>query len=86
MNVNNLERATKIKEELARLNEAIDALENSSDVRGFVVAEHKDCSGWYLDYQFKEGNFHPMYEDIKSFVHTKFIEAREQLLAEIDSL
>lgn len=91
MKIENLDRAIVAQKELKKLDQAIAQFDCFADKQegnnmGFVIAEHIDGSGFYVDRQYKDGNYHPMYADILEFTREKFIQARLDLLKEIDKL
>jgi len=89
MDIKNLERAVEAKHELFKLEEAIKNLNMMSNEKGkvgFLISEHKDHSGASVDYQYVNGNYHPLYADILEYTKKRFNVARDQLIAEIKSL
>jgi len=91
MDIKNLKRSVSAKEELERFDKALTDftkfIEKQETGRlGFLIAAHSDCSGDCIQYQYKDGNFHPMYVEILEFAQNKFKEARAELIAEIESL
>jgi hypothetical protein len=87
MKIENLERANTISNELKRLDDAIISL-NSVDPNkiGFLISEYQDKSGFFVDYQYKNENYHPMYKDIIEFIQKRFAQAKIDLVNEIESL
>lgn len=86
MKIENLERAVRAKDELEKLDKAISNLNKFKDNCGFLISEHTDQSGAFIDYQYVNGNYSPIYGDILKFTKQKFAEARAALVAEINSL
>lgn len=89
MKIENLARAQKVQLELRELDVAIkrfEKLRNGSDNFGFSFAQYSDTSGCFIDKQYLDGDYHPMYNDILEFAYNKFVEARLDLLAEIEDL
>ena len=87
MNIDNLQRASNAKIELEKLNKAIDEFAKFDTKKlGLFIGANKDGSGAGLDYQFKDGHYHPMYKEILEFVEEKFRQAKEDLIDEIETL
>ena len=89
MKIENLARAQKAQRELKELDDAINIFKkfrDQSDRFGFNFAQYSDTSGFYVYKQYLNGNEHPMYKDILEFAYTKFLEARLELLMEIEEL
>jgi hypothetical protein len=87
MNIDNLQRASNAKVELEKLNKAIEEFAKFDMKRlGLFIGANKDGSGAGLDFQFKDGNYHPMYTEILEFVEKRFRQAKEELIAEIETL
>ena len=86
MKIENLDRAIVAQEELTRLDKAISEFNKIKENNGFILAEHSDLSGFCVGYQYKNGNYHPMYQEILKFTRGRFIQARLDLLKEISEL
>lgn len=85
MNIENMNRAIMAKKEIDELSDAISIIENRKQ-SAVMFNAHRDCSGFSIGIQYKNGNYHPMYEDIMSYVETRFKEARNELVSEIELL
>lgn len=84
MNIDNLQRAVDAKEELNNLNTAIENAKKLGD--GFIIACWFGERDGVIETQYKNGNYHPMYLEIKNFIIQKLEEAKEQLIKEIELL
>lgn len=85
MKIENMDRAINAKRELDNLNNAISVIQNR-ERSAVMFNAHIDGSGFSVGLQYKNGDYHPMYDDIMSYVEVKFKEARDELIAEIESL
>ena len=88
MKIENLKRARYISEEIINIDKIInDAEELAKAGCSFVLAEYSDSSGEFVDYVYENGNApKDMYKEIALFAKQKFIEHKEKLLKEIESL
>lgn len=86
MKIENLDRVIVAQQELKNLDQAIAEFGKIKENTGVILTEHRDGSGFRVDLQYKDGNYHPMYKDILEFVRVKFVEARLELLKEISEL
>lgn len=90
MKIENLERASRAKDELKELNKALKTFEKMGEKEagnlGLVIGEHNDSSGNAVSYQYVNGNYHPMYAEILEMTKKRFEQARDDLVLEIKSL
>jgi len=87
MNINNLERASEIRDELRSTVNAIEqARQLVEDKCGFLLAENVDCSGICVQHVFKSGGIAPFYQEIAEFTVERLEAYHESLLKEIKEL
>ena len=88
MKIENLDRAIVAQKELKHLDQAIAQLDSiaTREDDGPVFILEDSCSVVCVERQYKNGNHHPMYKEILEFTREKFIQARLDLLKEIDEL
>jgi len=92
MEIENIKLSISAKEELEQFDKALSDFNKFTQLKkaaikiGVQSGNHTDCSGDCIQYQYKEGNFHPMYVEILEFARKKFEDAKEKLIAEINNL
>lgn len=89
MDIKNLERAVEIKHELFKINDALKNLNGfptEPGKVGFLISEHIDRSGNHVDFQYKNGDYHPVYAEILKFAKQKFQEVKDDIEKEIKTL
>lgn len=88
MKIENLDRAKAAQEELAALDLAIAEFDKIKENTGFMLTEFHGSfgDGFRVARQYKNGNYHPMYQEILAFTLDKFTQARLDLLQEISEL
>jgi len=85
MKVTNIQRAIEASKELKELEIAIKELDRFG-TDGFLIQNYEDGSGISVNIQYTRGDFHYMYSELIALITNRFIDARNELIEEIEKL
>lgn len=77
MNIENLGKIRGIKEEYEAVLKNIEILQNTDG--GFAMAQHSDGSGWKMTNMYTNGEYSPVYDEMRDAMIDVLVERKEEL-------